>query len=429
MSTLKRFHVFGGGGALALAFVASVVACGEEEEGCEATQDCIPRGGEGGEGTGGTGGTAGTSSGTGGEGGGNGGTTGGTESGGASGTTSGGSSTGGRGGTGSGTGGSTGGGTSGAGGAAGAGGGGCEEPLMDCDGECVDVMQNGDHCGACDTPCNGVCVDGDCDTSCPDNRLRCANVCCSLPPANAAVSCESNQCETSCNTGYNDCGSTATVECFPNADVVHCGPSCLDCRVPNTNSSCQNLSGGWRCVNTCVGTPLGCAQDPMGRPDCGAWGFESGTTEGITEMVETPVMSALDGSMTSSTAWSSIGTRSLAVPFNSDGADRFGVQVKIPLCRTGSSAEIATRQVSFVARAESASGVAPLTTIQNNNYLIFYNGTATTGSRGDFNVESGVDTPATFMLDDTPASTDIVIFLRVFVAWRGTIYLDDIRVQ
>jgi hypothetical protein len=328
-------------------------------------------------------------------------------------------------------GGSTGGGTSGASGAAGAGGAGCEDPLTECDGECVDVMQNGDHCGACDTPCTGVCVDGECDTSCPDGRLRCASACCSLPPDNAAVGCVSNRCEVSCDTGYNDCGSTAAVECFPNADLTHCGPSCLDCRLPNANASCQNASGTWRCMYNCVGTPLACSPDPMGRPDCGSWGFESMTTEGITENIDPLNTSALDGSLTTSTAWSSSGTRSLAIPFNGNGesAGRFMVQIKIPLCRTGSSAEVSAKQVSFVARAESASGVPPLMTIDNNNYLVFFNGTASVGSRGDFNLESGMNTPAAFTPDDVPATTDIVIMLRVFVPWRGTIYLDDIRVQ
>jgi len=41
----------------------------------------------------------------------------------------------------------------GGGDAGGAGGGGCEDPLVVCDEECVDLNSSTDHCGACDSTC------------------------------------------------------------------------------------------------------------------------------------------------------------------------------------------------------------------------------------------------------------------------------------
>lgn len=38
----------------------------------------------------------------------------------------------------------------------------CPDPLVDCDGECVDLDSDPDHCGGCFMPCDETCVDGMC---------------------------------------------------------------------------------------------------------------------------------------------------------------------------------------------------------------------------------------------------------------------------
>jgi hypothetical protein len=53
----------------------------------------------------------------------------------------------------------------------------CAAPLSACDGQCVDLQTNSEHCGLCDVVCGGdlVCEMGQC--SCPAGKTDCAGTC------------------------------------------------------------------------------------------------------------------------------------------------------------------------------------------------------------------------------------------------------------
>jgi hypothetical protein len=164
---------------------------------------------------------------------------------------------------------------------------------------------------------------------------------------------------------------------------------------------------------------------PTEPPDCGVWGFESGTTEGFTVLDQ--VDNALEGSLTTSTAWSSTGTRSLAIGFNGDGTNRTIVYLLIPVCRSGSSVALAGRTVSFVVRAETASGATDFTGDQSDTYTIFSDGNNGVASFGDLMLAAGETRTASYPLaDDFPIVDTVAVYVRVHVAWRGTIYIDDV---
>ena len=73
---------------------------------------------------------------------------------------------------------------------------------------------------------------------------------------------------------FHPCSGTAS-PCFSDQDVAHCGTGCLDCRQPNATAVC----GGTRAQTPAWGRPLSCP-GTAGKPNCGSWDFESGTTEG-----------------------------------------------------------------------------------------------------------------------------------------------------
>ncbi len=68
-------------------------------------------------------------------------------------------------------------------GGSGASGHGCFSTETTCDGKCVDVMTNAEHCGECDNPCaagpntEGACVDGMCTSACAPGFADDGGVC------------------------------------------------------------------------------------------------------------------------------------------------------------------------------------------------------------------------------------------------------------
>jgi hypothetical protein len=315
--------------------------------------------------------------------------------------------------------------------------GGCEldcGSLTQCGTSCVDTDTDEMHCGGCDTPCLGTCVGGDCDLSCPDNRLRCGANCCALPPANGTVSCPANQCVFGCATNYNDCNADpAVTECFARDDVAHCGSNCLDCTQPNATPGCSLGGGVGTCTNTCIGQALTCA--PVnGKPSCGTWDFESATTEGWSVWDSNPatIPTAADGDLVTRTAFASTGSRSLAVHFVGDGVNRFGIQFKLRVCGSGQAIDLKNKYLTLDVLTRTDNGTLPFTLADGHNYFELFNGSTYLVGTGDFDMASDevIWIKGTLpIFADTPALTDIVFWFRVFKPWTGWVYIDNVRIQ
>jgi hypothetical protein len=302
--------------------------------------------------------------------------------------------------------------------------------LTQCGTSCVNTATDEMHCGRCDTSCLGTCVGGNCDLSCPNNGLRCGANCCAAAPTNGTVQCQSNQCVYGCATNFNDCNPSPTVtECYSRTDVAHCGTQCLDCRQPNATPGCTT---GGACSNTCIGEALPCA--PVnGKPGCGTWDFESGTTEGWSVWDSDPVNvpTAADSALTTRTQRVTSGNRSLAVHFNGNGTNRFGIQFKLRVCESGQAVDLKRKLLTMDVMTETDSGTLPFTIADGHNYFLVYNGTTSLIGTGDFDMASD-DIPIVADLNifsDVPALTDIVFWFRVFTPWRGWVYIDNVRLQ
>ena len=80
--------------------------------------------------------------------------------------------------------------------------------------------------------------------------------------------------------------------------------------------------------------------------------------------------------------------------------------------------------------AETGSGSPTFATNDGAHYFEAYNGNTYFLGAGDFNAASDVLTSATFTFpDDDFTATDIVFWFRVFTAWRGTVHVDNIRIE
>lgn len=92
----------------------------------------------------------------------------------------------------------------------------CEQDEAECDGTCVDLDSNRDHCGECDTACddNEVCDDGECTEGCSDDEALCDGMC--VDTDTDTDHC--GECDSACSTD----DDTATAECDEGACVIEC---------------------------------------------------------------------------------------------------------------------------------------------------------------------------------------------------------------
>jgi hypothetical protein len=311
--------------------------------------------------------------------------------------------------------------------------------LTQCGTSCVDLDTDETHCGDCDVPCLGQCIAGECDLSCPNARLRCGAVCCPSPPGNATATCQDNACGAECDATYHDCG-TAQLACYASGDVAHCGAACVDCTQPNATASCgdtnaDNINDG--CVNTCAGFTLPCP-GVAGKPACGSWDFESATTEGWTIWNQsgpdlTAAPSAYAGNFMTRTSRRTTGLRALSVDVDGDGSDRYGIQFKIHLCPGGQAFDLKQRKLHLDVYAQTLSGTYPFAYNDGVNYFLTFNGSANVpfSPGADFNMASDEWVSATldYGNNDPMVATDIVFWFRVFVPWRGTVFVDNVRFE
>jgi hypothetical protein len=285
-----------------------------------------------------------------------------------------------------------------------------------------------------DTICTGpspLCVAGQGCQSC--SNVRCGTTCCAAPPEKADSTCTPTACSVQCEPGYHACNGTQS-PCYPNDEVTKCGNNCLNCNQANATARC--VSGA--CSNTCVGTALGCDISP-GKPACGSWDFESNDPNNPTEGFTLGpfagadwAFNASDGLLKVVEKYATKNRKSLAIGFNGMGREGEVADVKIDLCPGG--VNLSNRILRLDLYAETASGSQQLSSGSNGNYVMLFNGVTSAGSGCD------ADHPATDQaqpfrwncsLGSFSASqvTSIVLRFRFFEAWRGTFFIDNVRLE
>ena len=185
---------------------------------------------------------------------------------------------------------------------------GCGADFSRCDGVCVDVMSDGNNCGACGAACadNLVCQSGGCRTSCEEGLTTCGTSCvdvevspqhcgscndpCPEPSSNGHATCTDSVCAIACDADYDACqgecvdfdsdpancggcgvacsGVCLAGECCP-SDRTNCSGTCADLQTSAQNcgacgdacpagqvceggSCAADCQGGDRCGNDCV---------------------------------------------------------------------------------------------------------------------------------------------------------------------------------
>ncbi len=131
----------------------------------------------------------------------------------------------------------------------------CASPLGLCDGLCVDLEHNPDHCGECDQSCaEGLtCLEGQCGVACGAAATACGETCTdlSLDPTNCGecghacspdVACTDGSCTPDCAEGELLCGELCS---NPTNDELHCGTCDNTC--PN-----EQLCVYGACIDTSI---------------------------------------------------------------------------------------------------------------------------------------------------------------------------------
>ncbi|MFW5967155.1 MAG: MXAN_6577-like cysteine-rich protein, partial [Persicimonas sp.] len=115
--------------------------------------------------------------------------------------------------------------------------------LEECDGQCRDLDNDPEHCGACGETCDEgqVCAAGECTSSCGDQLSECDGACRDLEndPRNCGACgeacdddqvCRAGECASSCSDGQEQCdGQCRDLD----SDSNHCG-SCGNACAPGT---------------------------------------------------------------------------------------------------------------------------------------------------------------------------------------------------
>jgi hypothetical protein len=148
----------------------------------------------------------------------------------------------------------------------------CNPGLNECSGGCYDFLSEPEHCGDCETVCNTdqVCTATGCATTCPDGFTNCGKACvdvqsnaqncggCDKPcaaPANGLALCADGMCDYTC------AGSDFPDKCAPGGcvnqqtDAEHCG----DCDAPCAAPVSGEATGAAVCEAATCGATCGAA--------------------------------------------------------------------------------------------------------------------------------------------------------------------------
>ena len=172
----------------------------------------------------------------------------------------------------------------------------CQSPLTECDGTCVDIRANPNHCGACGNACTAgqSCMDGACTAmmrTCPDGQTDCGGTCANTTTdamncgacgsaCGAGQMCVGGACMTpaTCPSGQTDCGGTCV---DTNTDAMNCGRCGGACA---TGEAC--MSGACMATTTCGSGQTACAgvcvNTQTDVTNCGACGTACAAGESCT---------------------------------------------------------------------------------------------------------------------------------------------------
>ncbi len=143
---------------------------------------------------------------------------------------------------------------------------GCRPGQYDCDGTCVDLTSDPEHCGRCERACapGEVCNEGACASTCADGLTNCDGACVDLTGdpehcGDCTTACARNE---ECRAG--DCA------CVPDCTGRECGDDGCggDCGTCGPGTTCST-AGRCVCVPDCAGRA--CGDDGCGG-DCGVCG-------------------------------------------------------------------------------------------------------------------------------------------------------------
>lgn len=148
----------------------------------------------------------------------------------------------------------------------------CSPGLTACDGSCVDLASNTDHCqrcgNACPLPSNGTatCEAGVCRIHCNLGYQACGNSCCKIGSDACAPQCSGK----SCGSGDGCGGRCQTGICPANAQCSSGSCTCLHESCSTTCCAPGEVCGqlGSCCRPQCAGRQ--CGKDPVCGTSCGA---------------------------------------------------------------------------------------------------------------------------------------------------------------
>jgi hypothetical protein len=211
--------------------------------------------------------------------------------------------------------------------------------------------------------------------------------------------------------------------------VANCGVEggpCLDCRQPNTNSACGT---GAKCANTCLlnQVHLTACAEPLGKPNCSQWQFESATTENW--VVGTNGDSSV-GQPASSSAQHYSGNGSLSLHLQTPAGQGYGsAYLKVLLCVGKEAISVAGKAISGEIRFE------PPPSGNTTMSVEFYLDSSLTNSRIPEQTPR-VDTTSGWIGFNIPFpdASGTVAGIGIGINfnngdYNGTVYLDDVMLQ
>ncbi|MEZ4394476.1 MAG: MXAN_6577-like cysteine-rich protein [Polyangiales bacterium] len=145
----------------------------------------------------------------------------------------------------------------------------CQDPLAECEGTCVDLQANPNHCGVCGNACTAgqSCVSGACSAmmrGCADGETDCGGLC--VNTTNDAQNC--GACGSACGAGQSCVGGACMAPATCPSGQTDCGGACVDTNSDNQNCGrCGGVCGAGEACNsgacmattTCPGGQTACA--------------------------------------------------------------------------------------------------------------------------------------------------------------------------
>lgn len=155
----------------------------------------------------------------------------------------------------------------------------CEEGFLNCDGVCVDPLNNVYHCGECGETCDEgeVCNEGDCEVFCSSGREVCSGVC--VDTQRDRFNC--GECGNVCGLGEVCSAGTCSLSC--QETLTNCDGICVNIQSDEDNCgscgrSCDpgEVCSEGDCTYECMGETIECGGkciDPLtSNQYCGASG-------------------------------------------------------------------------------------------------------------------------------------------------------------